>query len=616
MNVLAAACAASLLIGCAARATGVQGATFTTYPVPFASPHGIVYDDAGPLKGVWFTNATLAATSGAVEFEYKTGKTAFLATPSVAAMPGSINYLNADRSLWFTETNTDKIATIDPSRKVSEYAVPTAGSKPLDITRGPDGAMWFTESAAGRIGRVDPRGKITEFLVGPANDRPTSVIAQDGALWFTEVGTSRLGRLTTSGDVRHFAVGSGRLTGSLTNTNDGSLWAGKHSSVVRVKSDGSRTEFTLPDVVETGAIFGRSNGVFIGALKSDGQGAILSVSDTGQIREYDLPRKHLLPIEMAIDPDGGFFMTVDSYPPGQSVSMVFRLQLPEIADLPKTTIVTGGAPDWMVTGGGALWISNITLEEVERVDAGSLRIVARIKMPGVPCSDITYGFTSVWVPICSNGKGTSLVRIDARTDRIAAVLPIPPADSEGGITVSTDAVWMVTTDGMLSRIDPATNAVRQKVRVAAGSANPRYDGGLVWLTSAPSNELAAIDASTGKVLTTIAIRNQPHFVTTGAGAVWTIDQGDGSVTRVDMQSKKIVAVIDAHIPGSGGDAAFGAGSIWITLVGTPLTKIDTRSNEVVGQWFGPGGDGLTFGYGFVWLVDYNHGIVWRLAPTV
>ncbi len=301
---------------------------FTHHSVPYASPYGIVYDNAGPLKGIWFTNATLDATSGAVEFFPKTGKTTSHATPTPAAKPGSINFVPGSDSLWFTQTSANKIARIDSSRKITEYAIPTAGSKPLDIQHGPDGAMWFTESGVGKIGRIDSTGKITEYQVGAANDKPTALIAQAGALWFTEVGSGQLGCLKPSGEVSHFATGKGQLTGDLTNTSDGSLWAPKNTSVVRLKTDGTLSEFPLPaGVVKTGAIFGRQDGVFIGAIKANGQGSIMSVNNAGKVQKYDLPRKFLLPIEMAIDPDGGFFMTVKSVPKGHSVSMVWRLQL-------------------------------------------------------------------------------------------------------------------------------------------------------------------------------------------------------------------------------------------------------------------------------------------------
>ncbi len=307
--------------------SGMPRGKFTSYPVPYASPYGIVYNNAGALKGIWFTNATLDATSGAVEFSYKTGKTKLHATPTAAAMPGSINFVpGGDNSLWFTETSTNKIARIDPSRKITEYAIPTADSKPLDIQHGPDGAMWFTESGVGKIGRIDSTGKIKEFQVGAANDKPTALITQEGAMWFTEVGSGRIGRLTTSGVVSHFPTGSGQLTGDMTNTSDGSLWAPKKTSVVRLKADGTLTEFPLPGVVNTGQIFGHNDGALIGAIKADGQGAILSISAKGYVHAYNLPRKHLLPIEMAVDPEGGFFVTVRSYPSGRLVSVIWRLQ--------------------------------------------------------------------------------------------------------------------------------------------------------------------------------------------------------------------------------------------------------------------------------------------------
>lgn len=307
---------------------GMPPGKFTSYPVANATPHGIVYHNAGPLKGIWFTNSTLDAKSGAVEFSRKIGKTTLHATPTAGAMTGSINFYPGKDSLWFTETKANKIARIDSSKKITEYAIPTAGSKPFDIQHGPDdGAMWFTESGVGKIGRIDSTGKITEYQVGAVNDAPTSLMAQSGAIWFTEVGSGRIGRLTTSGEVSHIATGSGQLTGDITNSSDGALWAPKKSSVVKLKTDGTLTEFPLPGVVNTGAIFGHDDGVYIGAIKADGQGAILSVSATGQVHAYDLPQKNLMPSAMAIDPDGGFFMTVSSYPPGHSVSMIWRLQL-------------------------------------------------------------------------------------------------------------------------------------------------------------------------------------------------------------------------------------------------------------------------------------------------
>ncbi len=57
-----------------------------------------------------------------------------------------------------------------------------------------------------------------------------------------------------------------------------------------------------------------------------------------------------------------------------------------------------------------------------------------------------------------------MARVDTRTNRISAILPIGPAAGEGGIAASGDSVWIVTDDaGGLVRIDPATNKVRQRI---------------------------------------------------------------------------------------------------------------------------------------------------------
>jgi len=134
------------------------------------------------------------------------------------------------------------------------------------------------------------------------------------------------------------------------------------------------------------------------------------------------------------------------------------------------------------------------------------------------------------------------------------------------------------------------------------------------VTSSPANSLTAVDAKSGTILARIPIANKPHFMATGGGAVWVVAQGDGSVTKVNAATKKIVAVVRAGISGSGGNVAYADGYIWITVIGTPLTKIDAAKNALAGQWFGPGGDGLTFGYRSLWLTDQDRHMVWRLDP--
>jgi virginiamycin B lyase len=91
-----------------------------------------------------------------------------------------------------------------------------------------------------------------------------------------------------------------------------------------------------------------------------------------------------------------------------------------------------------------------------------------------------------------------------------------------------------------------------------------------------------------------------------------LNQGDGTVSRVDEKSRKLMATIQAGISGTGGDIAFGADSIWTSLFEIPLTRIDAKTNRVVKQRIGEGGDSLRIGFGSVWITDYKKGLLSRI----
>jgi hypothetical protein len=72
-------------------------------------------------------------------------------------------------------------------------------------------------------------------------------------------------------------------------------------------------------------------------------------------------------------------------------------------------------------------------------------------------------------------------------------------------------------EGSLARIDPDTGAVRQTVRVPAGSYNPRFQDGRVWVTRADGAEITAVDAASGAVLGTTKTGPGPRFADFGSG---------------------------------------------------------------------------------------------------
>ncbi|HEX3353558.1 MAG TPA: hypothetical protein VHS34_12100 [Terriglobales bacterium] len=290
---------------------------------------------------------------------------------------------------------------------------------------------------------------------------------------------------------------------------------------------------------------------------------------------------------------------------------IAEVQVPFATLRPTATFKIGENADWVEITDDAVWVASSKPMSVHRIDPRSNKEIAVVPIPGDPCAGQVFAFGSLWTPLC--GKPNSIARVDAATNRISAILPVGPAGEEGGITASRDSIWIVTDKaGKLVRIDPATNQVRQTIPITPGSHNPWFSEGAVWITGTTSNLLTAVDAVTGKVVATIPVGPGPRFLTAGQGSIWTLNQGDGSVTRVDVHSKKVTATIKVGIPGPGGDIAWGAGSIWTTVLGVPLTIIDGRTNQVVRQWVGLGGDSLRFGYNSVWLTDYKRGTLSRI----
>ena len=107
---------------------------------------------------------------------------------------------------------------------------------------------------------------------------------------------------------------------------------------------------------------------------------------------------------------------------------------------------------------------------------------------------------------------------------------------------------------------------------------------------------------------------QDRFLAVGEGAVWVLNQGNGSVSRIDPKTNKVVATIEAGVPGTGGDIAAGEGSVWVTSFDFPLSRIDPATNRVVQQFVGEGGDAVRVGLGSVWLSNGRAQNAWRIDP--
>jgi len=275
------------------------------------------------------------------------------------------------------------------------------------------------------------------------------------------------------------------------------------------------------------------------------------------------------------------------------------------------TIPLSKGADWVAITKDRVWIGSKTPFAVSEIDPVTNQVTATIELPGNPCGGLAADADSLWVPLC--GSTPQLAQIDLKKKILARVLKIGPGASEGGITAGAGSVWLITDKtGSLARIDPVSGTIAQTIQLPAGSYNPVFNSGRIWVSRADGAELTVVDAKTATVVDHVAIGPHPRFLTSGGGAVWTLNQEDGSVSRIDIANPQSVSAIPLRIPGFGGDIAFGDGRVWATLMKTPLSVVDAANSNILCQWQGAGGDSLGVGHGAVWLTNLREGTVSRI----
>jgi hypothetical protein len=116
----------------------------------------------------------------------------------------------------------------------------------------------------------------------------------------------------------------------------------------------------------------------------------------------------------------------------------------------------------------------------------------------------------------------------------------------------------------------------------------------------------------GLVAVLLGTNQLPGLAQDAAFPMKTGIQSPGIQHAMDELPKAATITIAVGIPGHGGEISFGAGSAWATETEFPLTRIDAKTNKVVAQWHGEGGDSVRYAFGTVWLTDLRGGKVWRI----
>ena len=261
----------------------------------------------------------------------------------------------------------------------------------------------------------------------------------------------------------------------------------------------------------------------------------------------------------------------------------------------------------------ALWIPQRQAKAIVRIDAKTNKPDAPIAVVAAPCASLSVAFETVWVPLC---EGASIARVSTKHGNVSASMPLPVATPQGSIASAVGSVWVLTdTKGVLSRIDPDTNAPVAEAYVAGKPSAVVASDDAVWVTSEDGNVVTRVDPHTNAIVATMKVGPRPGRVVVGEGAVWTLNRGDGSVSRIDQKSNKVVTTIAVGENMATGDIAVGEGSVWLSAPGLPIIRIDPANNRVVQRFSGTGGGAIVVAHGSLWVAA-GPKITWRIDPKL
>jgi hypothetical protein len=272
---------------------------------------------------------------------------------------------------------------------------------------------------------------------------------------------------------------------------------------------------------------------------------------------------------------------------GTGAGTIYRLD-PDTAEI-QAEIPVPSVPSWevggggMVADGGSLWIAGYQEEGSQgaliRIDTGSNRVADVIPLGGQFAGEVAVDEHSIWVTVFGQ-PSVELVRLNPETlvSDIGVSLDV---DWAREILTVDGHVWVRTTQGALSKIEPTTGKIVQEVDLPGGVTSLTTFQGTIWATTWKASEgnlLARIDPATGNVslLPSGEFDNLLEAGPSGLWGRWDPRGGSLGVARFDPVRGRINASVGLD-PGSLPNAmAVAPGSVWVADYDEGVTRIELR----------------------------------------
>lgn len=289
--------------------------------------------------------------------------------------------------------------------------------------------------------------------------------------------------------------------------------------------------------------------------------------------------------------------------------------LPAVAHAQTAQVIeVPGFADFLAVEGKTVWATNRgRVEHWSR--KGKLAEVAMAH----PCGAMALSDHTLWVADCKEG---ALKRIDTRSATITATIPTGIANPKGELNVVEGAgsIWVASDGkGVISRIDPATNAVIASITVDPGTFYLAFGYGALWAVSSDQQSVQRIDPQTNTVTARTALGKMPGFLAVGEGAVWVQEQGDGTLARIDRTTGAVSGRVKVGENLKWGDIDTGGGKVWLrTTDDQQFAVIDPSTLAIRARVGAAAGSGaLRYTKAGVWTSAHDkHTLSWWKKPKM
>lgn len=177
------------------------------------------------------------------------------------------------------------------------------------------------------------------------------------------------------------------------------------------------------------------------------------------------------------------------------------------------------------------------------------------------------------------------------------------------VLIALAAAAFLLLDGDGAAVSEPIEVGRPPLRLVVGE-------GAVWATSAPDGTLSRIDPETRRVLgSPLRLGRGIAGVAVGEGSVWVTDPRRGEVIQVDPASRRVTDRVD--VGGRPGAIVSGGGRIWVAgEEGDGVTAINP-GGRVYERGIEPDAAPLrlAYGAGAVWVSSASTGVVRRIDPA-